>query len=249
MSTSLAMLKRILVILVLVSSHAFAQIAFNSSPNQASCGSGTSCTISYTVGSGTNRLLLATAGVNYTNPADEISGCTYNGIAMNKIVGVVVAERWVDGFWLLNPASGSHNLVCSFTFSEPFSAIEAADYTGVAQSGQPDNSTTNSGVSTALTTSLTTVADNCWTFFFGAKDYDGNTWLAGSGSTLRGYENTYSSFALFDSNGPVHPAGSKSMTITETPSSSITFGGVMASFKPAVASTFISGPLIGVGVP
>lgn len=187
---------------------------------------------------------LAIVGVGVP-VADAITGVTYNGVAMTLIGKQSSLEsaggRFEYMFYLLAPATGTSNVAITSTGTEAIYAT-VATYTGVLQT-IPDNSTTlQAATGTSHTMSLTTVANNCWTFITGRTNL---TQSAGTGSTARGANNPDGGPNLYDSNGPVTPAGSKSMTIT-TASNSF-FGGIMASFAPIVAAASGSTlPMMGV---
>ena len=162
------MLKRLLAILALLSSHAFAAIAPNAGADLGTNGgSSQSYSASYTVSSGANRMLAATVYV--LNASDILSGCTYAGASMTVInKEAVAANRWLYAAFILGPTSGANNLICSISGGvNKTIGMAAADYTGVAQSGQPDNSilTASANVNSS-TVSLTTVANNCWTLLY-----------------------------------------------------------------------------------
>ncbi len=195
-------------------------------------GSGTTCTVAHTVAAGSDRILFVHA-MGYTGaPAVTITGITYGGVAMN-----IIAQNSAQGnnraalAYLINPTVGAANIVVSFSRTVNGAAVTAADYTGVAQTGQPDSS--NSAASspvTSRTLATTTVADNCWVI--------GGS-LAGSQPVASTGFNTITSsgtaLLLGDSNGVKTPPGSYSMTVTHA-NDSDSF--IMASFAPAaVAAT------------
>lgn len=193
-------------------------------------GGSSSFTASYTVGSGSNRLLVvAVAGDSST---DKITGVTFNGTSMtlaNKVQG----GRWLYLFYLLNPDSGTHNVVVSAS-SADFILAAAADYIGVAQSGQPDNTTTaHKGAtgSDTLTATLTTVVDNCFTILASQGFSSGAAPLAGTGSLRRIFGVAFGYPGIFDSNAPKNPAGSTSME-WHWATSNHEMASVMASFAP-----------------
>lgn len=177
---------------------------------------------------GANTLILVgtTSGV----ASDTVTGITYSAVALSNGTSVVVpADRGTCLKYLKGAATGSNNVVVSVSVAGV--AAIAFSYTGALQTGGIDASTTNTGtlVST-LTTTITTVANNCWTFMYAATD--GNTTLtAGTGSTQRATTNTY---YAYDSNGPV-ASGSNSMTVT--PSGSSRLATNMMSFAPVAAPT------------
>lgn len=207
-------------------------IAFDAATSSTQV-TGTSLTFSHTVGSGTNRILFVACGLP---TSDLISGVTYNGTALT-LIGKSQAPspntRFVYLFYLINPTSGAHNVVVTASSTSDDIEATASSYSGASVLGGIDNSTTNttSGV-TSITTSLTTVADNCWTIIVGRTN--GTTMVVGTGVTSRG--NMGDTTAIVgDSNGIVHPAGSKSMTIQWSGSGSASV--VMASFAPFSPTT------------
>lgn len=177
---------------------------------------------------GSDRLLIV--GTVGDTASDTVSGVTYNSVAMTKIAAVLVPDnRYLTLWYLLNPASGANTV--SVTSAGPAGAAgRSTSYTGVQQSGQPDASTTNTvSANTTLTTTLTTIADNCWTMLVAKATVA--TLGAGTGSTAR--TAVTEQLALFDNNAAITPAGSTSMTVTF---GSGNCGTVMASFSPVAAA-------------
>ena len=130
----------------------------NSADGGNNGGSTTSLTYSYTVGSGANRLLVVNL-IGDTS-ADDISSVTYDGASMT-LLGKVQApsNNWQYLYYLLNPSSGSNNVVIT-AGSTHYLISQAASWYNVKQSAQPDALTTNTApaANTSITTSLTTVA-------------------------------------------------------------------------------------------
>lgn len=203
-------------------------IAFDFS-TQGSVSAATSLTYSHTC-TGSNRILFV--HVRGDNVSDLVTGATYNGVAMTLINKIFVAtNRWQYLFYIIAPATSANNIVVNASSACDMLA-ESASYIGASQSSQPDASTTNSVIAgnTTMTTSVTTVADKCWTVM--GAGASGGSLVASTGSFLRQVgANTGS--ALFDSNGTVTPAGSKSMIITFAVSAA---NCIMASFSPAAST-------------
>lgn len=191
---------------------------------------GTSITWSHTC-TGSNLILWV--GIT-ENTSDTDTGITYNSVAMTLVDKIAVpSERWVYLYYLLNPATGAHSITANNSVST-FMRGFGVSYTGVRQSGVPDAKNTNSASSvSSLTTSVTTVADNCWTILVG-KNSTADAVTAGTGSHLI-KTSTSQGIAIFDSNADITPAGSKSMQVLTSGTQNI--GVVMASFAPAVAAT------------
>ena len=230
-------------LLVVFSIPAQAQIAFDS----ASSGeviNGTSVSYSHTI---TGSSVLLVVGVHVLSSTELLNAPTYNGTAMTLIDKVYIGgqSQWVYQYALANAPQGSHTLSVTTTSAITFGVVSAS-YTGVA--GLPaDNSTTQwtpvgeSPIS--ATTTLTPNTNNTWTILVGAAG--GPPIGAGSGSTLRVTSGEYNwwpyadRLGIFDSNGPINPAASYSMTVTgQQPYTE--FGTVMASYAAAQTT---SGPL------
>jgi hypothetical protein len=192
-------------------------------------GSSASLTYSYTMGSGPNRLLV----VNLIGDAsaDDISSVTYAGTPMT-LIGKVQApsNNWQYLYYLLNPSSGSNNVV--ITAGSPHYLIsQGASWYNVKQSAQPDASTTNTVAArnTSITTSLTTVAtgslvlQGIWSQTHPA---------AGAGATPILIDTAIGAAGIFASSGsPVSPAGS--VTMTTISDGTLSTGVIMVSFAPA----------------
>lgn len=185
----------------------------------------TSLTYAHTC-SGSNRILFV--GVSYNNVTDITSSVTYNGVGLTKITEVSDGSVGISQLWyLIAPATGANNIVITLSSSK-FIKGYSCSYTGAKQSGVPDASDTEFVSNTTATTTLTTIADNCWSVLHASV---GSSLSAGAGSTQR---ESVSNAGIFDSNGALTPAGSKSMTVTQSVSSAMRL--VMASFAPFVAT-------------
>lgn len=205
-------------------------IAFDASSTGEQVPGTSPITFSHTC-TGSNLVLLV--GVETITTC---SGVTYNGVAMTQLVTTNVGGVVNYLFGLVAPATGANNVVVSFTGGSTYCRAVAASYTGVSQTGLPDatGSNTIAGSSTTMTTTLTTVANNCWTALFTFTTVPGAT--AGTGTTLRKAD-AQSYAILFDSNGAV-VAGSNSLIINYTSGTGTV--GVMVSIAP-VSTTSTQG--------
>src|SRR6185436_7510389 len=205
-----------------------ASIATDATSTGVVTGSVTSLTVAHTI-TGTNTILFA--GVTSAT-TDLISGATFNGVAMTLINKVQTpTDRWTYLFYLVAPASGTHNVVVTASSTVDVIAATNASYTGAQQTGVPDAQTTNTvNPATSITTSVTTVANNCWTLL-----YTNGLGVAsgGTGSTSRIVTGTTND-GIYDSNAAITPAGSHSMTINI--GSSTARSVIMASFAPNTSS-------------
>jgi hypothetical protein len=220
-------------------------IAFNNSADLGGSDSISSLTVAYTLGSGSNLLIVVVDG---DASVDDVTGVTYAGVSMSlawRTAGIAGHYDSLSMWYLLGPTSGANNVVVSASTSHRIRAI-AADYTGVKQSGQPDATSSGSFNITgqpSYTNSVTTVADNSWAIaaFVG---YNGNLpATAGTGSTRRVFGAFYGMPSIFDSNGPITPAGSYSMTINSP--ADVAEGGMrIASFSPDIVLDLIGATVI-----
>lgn len=191
----------------------------------------TSLTWSHTC-TGSNRLLVVDVVGNTSS--DVITGVTYNSVAMTLVAKVSSAAggsaRWIYQYLLENPASGANSVVVSASTSI-FIAGHSLSYTGAAQSGQPNAFNTGVAASaTSLTVAVTSTVDNCW--LVGNLKNDAGAGSAGTGTTIR--EATATGGMTSCDRGPVTPAGSSSLQVTQ--SSTLWSGIVSAIAPPAPAS-------------
>ena len=125
-------------------------------------GAATSLTWSHTC-TGSELVLLVGAFLDNLT-SDTITGVTYNGVALTKILGAVGSsnEGYMTFWYLIAPATGAHNVVVSFTPANNISAC-ALSLTGSDPTAPIDssNSGTNGGGST-LTLATTVVSGGCW---------------------------------------------------------------------------------------
>jgi len=138
-------------------------IAFDNSAGAASLST------NFTIGGGTNRLLLAFCTAHATG-GGNITGCTYNGTSMTAVStqtetgGSVKYEARM--FYLLEsslPAAGTYSCEFSYSASDTGRTIGVASFTGVKQ--QPyEASNKTTGSNSASTLSITTITDNALIF-------------------------------------------------------------------------------------
>ena len=178
---------------------------------------------------GANLLLLAyvvdSSGVN-----DNVTGVTYNGVAMTQLVKQQTYKKlYIYG--LVAPATGSNSLIASRTNTTGDFVVIGSSYTGVSQTSLPDATGSNSlGSTGSIGTSVTTVANNCWAFL-GVDNGGSATITASTNATLVATQATDITSA-FDNQtaGAITPAGAFSMTTTN--GSSVDTNSVVVSFAP-----------------
>ena len=97
--------------------------------------SGTSVTVTFTVGSGSNRALLAPIMFSQSTLPTG-TACTYNSTSMTEITATLESDSNETAtsvmYGLLAPASGSHSLTCSWTGNQE-AHLTAISFTGVNQ--------------------------------------------------------------------------------------------------------------------
>ena len=195
----------------------------------------TSVTFSHTC-TGSDRILFVSTSY-FQNSNESPSGITYNSVALTKIADYQPPSlALTHSLWyLLAPATGSNTVAVTFPSNKNDIACIAASYTGALQSGVPDaTATAEHGFGGSdLTTSVTTVADNCWVVEVAGTDQVTVSMSAGTATTERNEAITTGTqhAAFYDSNGPKTPAGSRSLVVSLSGSSNI--ASIAASFAPA----------------
>lgn len=207
-------------------------------------GSTNSQTGAFTCSAGSKRMLVVIVDGDNPTGFDDITGVTYNAVAMTlaaKYIEPAGPSRVIRNtyiYYLLNPASGANNVVVSST-NNHYLIVVAGEYTGVSASSQPD-ATASASIDhyptndiSSLTTAVTSVADNCWAICgsFLTQAAGPAVPVSGTGATIRITGSTFGQPSLYDSAGPIHPAGSYSMTVASSvPACSIS--NLIATFIP-----------------
>ena len=205
----------------------------NAADGENNGGSTTSLTYVYTVGTNSNRLLLV--NVVGSTSVDDVSSVTYASAPMTLIAKVLTPDaQWHYLYYLLNPASGTNNVVVTAA-SAHYLWSEAASWYNVTRSGQPASYTTNTAAfpSVSLTTSLPAssnnaiVAESMWAYT-GLIPYSGSAPLV--------VDSAFESLGLFSSvPSPVTEAYPVFMTNTWGGQASAS--SIMASFSLASNET------------
>lgn len=166
----------------------------------------------------------------------HVSSVTYNSVAATLIAKVApTGGRCVYGYYLVGASPGTANIDIKSTSANSLGA-HAMYYTGAASVGQLDNSTSQVALTgTNLTTSLTTVANNCWVVYMGSNVSGSN--LAGAGMTMREGAGGFTASFIGDNNGAKTPPGSVSENVSQAGGTSTIWGVVMASIVPSASSS------------
>lgn len=135
---------------------------------------------------GTDLILVVTYA---TNQDQNVSGITYNGVSLTNLNSMAPGGNNKQSTWyLINPATGSNNIVVSFSSSLAYYQLCAVSFTGVKQTtpfGTPVTAFSNSSVTDHDSAALTTTVANSWaldTYVYGS---DGGSIIADSSQTLR----------------------------------------------------------------
>lgn len=209
-------------------------IAFDAVSGAQTVGSAhTSQTWSHTC-SGSDLILFVIIGTYNSLGGGKISGVTYGGVAMTRYNGEQAQQsnQQVSVYYLLNPSTGANNVVASFA-SQTYSWCSAASYSGVSQSGFPDNEVDSTGTGTSISSTITPVASDCWLVMLVMGNRQKS---ASTGATYRGQSGAGQGTAIADSNGTV--SGSTTIAMTQTVSDSWSYRTFSIAPAGAAAPTF-----------
>lgn len=126
---------------------------------------------------GANRYLL----VAWTIDSSTITSATYNGVAMTELTRYSAAGRVTVVWGLVAPATGANTV--AITAGGSWGGGGAVSFTGVDQTTPSDTPTENTGSSSAMTVSVTSVAGN-FVCGVGLAQSGGGTIGAGASETL-----------------------------------------------------------------
>lgn len=127
------LMKHLLWLLLGASGIASAQVAVVGSVSTYNT-SGTLITFSYTVPSGANVLRLDETNIGFSGNGVAPSGCTYNGVAMTKAIGITDTGPTTETsiWYLVSPPTGSSlTLSCSYPLSTSEIVVAPVPLSGV----------------------------------------------------------------------------------------------------------------------
>lgn len=192
--------------------------------------SASSQTWSHTI-AGSDRLLIV---FGYAE-ANRTQTCTYNGSAMTQfaLATYTVGDvRRGYGWYMIAPPVGTANIVITNSGAGYMGGV-GISFTGADQTTQPDASNTNtntSGSTTSISTTVTTVNNNAW--ITGMVEGTATS-PSGTGAFNATALQSGGVVALYDTNGPITPAGATSVGGSWTGGNSALI--VAGSIKPAAA--------------
>ncbi len=218
--------------LLLASSRCLAAISYNSG-NSGFVNGGTSKTITHTLGTGDNRIVVV---MTDTENGGVVTSVTYNGVAMTFFNVATQGGNKSELWYMLNaslPAAGTYNVVATWTTSA-VSFVGAASFFGVSQAA-PEVSKTNQATADPITTTITTLTNNAWVVDT-VSGSDLGTWSeTGSANPTEIFDlqagSTASAVGAYE--GPVTPAGNLTHVWQPTDVSTARLTHCMMSLAPA----------------
>lgn len=189
---------------------------------------GTSTTVSHTIASGSNRLLITAVECQ---AADDVTGVTFNGTSMTQYVklATTVASYYNYIYYLVAPTVTTANIV-STTGSSRTTILLSCNYTGVDQTTPLEANSAGTATSTNPTRSVTTLTNNAW--LFGTIRVNAAI-PSGTGANTT-YRNNWASdggFRISDSNSDQTPTGSYAQNWTS--GTNQLYAMIVVSIKPA----------------
>jgi len=213
-------------------------IAVNNISGYTPAESASSATFAHNVSSEKNRILIVGVGYRNASTDGDITGITFNGVALTKIseqTGESGAELW----YLLNPDSGSHNIVVTASGSIRGWGVGAVDLYNCNQN-DPINTYNIGAGSGSPNVSVTTDEDECMIVDMFSHRYDGNR-TPGAGQTQI-YQGEQYNDRFGASYKYLASAGATNMSWS---GSSDTWSQIVAAFNTAPPSAGNRGYVIG----
>jgi hypothetical protein len=144
-------------------------------------GTGTSVTVSHTIASGSNRLLLVAVGIDASSNFNPT--VTWNGVAMTQDVEITT-NRYLSTFWLVAPDEGAHDVVVSSLPGGGNQVVFVRSFTGVDQSTPFDTAVqTNASTTNPSTINVDTVTGDLIVDFMYTNNVTGD-FAAGGDQTV-----------------------------------------------------------------
>lgn len=182
-----------------------------------------------------------------------ITGAKYNSVAMTSVTSTTTAGLTVQGFYMINPPTGSNTVEVDASASVSMSGMSVS-YTGASQTSQPDafNAVSATNTTNTLNTTVTTVASNTWIVGMGSDDNGdgvgiGN--ITGNGVAVPLVNGTWNGVWLLDSNATV-PVGGNTFGFTNSVSVGVSGDRLLVamSIAPAAAVATFVPQLLTLGV-
>lgn len=230
---------KVIALILLIPKVSLGAIAFDATASNFTAPPGSSISWTHTC---TGSQLVLYVGVNVKGVGSGTTGVTYNSVAMTLIGtrSYASGNGEVTHWYLINPATGANTIVVTFAAASSGGEAGSISLTGVDQTSPLDANNCNSGIGTAASVAVTTVADNAWVLdIFG--QLTGSTSEAPGGSqTLRWDRSEVTAGGGGSSQGPITPPASTTMSWSIFASSF--WAECATSFKPFVASVQLEDP-------
>jgi len=117
-------------------------------------------TFSHTVNSEINRLLTVAISVEDTGVADYVNGVTWNGTPMTLATRARQYADWSttgELYYILNPASGSHDMEITFGTNRDYAVAMSADFYNVEQTTPTALASANTWLEWYINTPITPI--------------------------------------------------------------------------------------------
>lgn len=205
------MIRRLCLILALltVAGPVSAQVTLDSTVHDVT-GGATSLTTAFTMSAALNGCLVV--GTNGDATTDNITGVTYNGVAMTlqgKHNAAPGSVYWQYMWTLAAPASGANNIVVTANASIHIETL-AASYTGVSATKCPEASGYTTSATDPFTVSLTTLTNGARV----VEVYSGSSALTDSTGFTTRVNDSNGGFMILGDSGNISVAGSVSLSLT-----------------------------------
>lgn len=192
-------------------------------------------TFPHTVGAGSDRYLKVGVAINQWGPA-TVSSITYAGVAMTRLGGSVLSGFIRVEYWyLLNPPTGTHDVVVTLSDSPMNLACAASSYFGVNQTTPHGTESTATGVGTAPSVSVQSAPGELVVDVMACADTGYVS--VGSGQTLRGVADNGTTEAVC---AVSDEAGATSVTMSHTIGAANDWAIIGVSLRPAAAGAAVT---------
>jgi len=195
-------------------------------------------TFPHTVGAGSDRYLKVGVAINQIGPA-TVSSITYAGVAMTRLGGSVLSGVIRVEYWyLLNPPTGTNDVVVTLSDSPMNLACVASSYFGVNQTTPHGTESTATGVGTGPSVSVQSASGELVVDVMACAD-TGHV-SVGSGQTLRGVADNGTTEAVC---AVSDEAGATSVTMSHTIGAANDWAIIGVSLRPAVGGGRVANSL------
>jgi hypothetical protein len=204
---------------------------------------GDSLSFSHTIGNGSDRILVVGLGAEDGSVAKlEITGVTYNGVAMHLVTGSSATAgtstfQKTDLYYLLDnelPLAGTYSVVVTYAGSVNDRSGGAVSLFNVAQqTAEAVNTSTNTSSNT-ISTDINVISDGAWVVDVVGCGNSGTFIATGSGMEERFDVSPYSSSAA-GSTLPIATAGTVATSWQHSGANRLAHS--VAAFAPAIPDT------------